>query len=54
MTKIEGDYSPHMKTVKAQLLKIYGDDTLIAITVNKAPVFSYLRKPGTMKKRTTR
>ncbi|GBP17824.1 hypothetical protein EVAR_7817_1 [Eumeta japonica] len=38
MTKIEGDYRPHIKTVKAQLLKKYGDDILIAVTANEAPV----------------
>jgi hypothetical protein len=41
MTKIEGDYRPHIKTVKAQLLKKYGDDILIAVTANKAPVVCF-------------
>lgn len=41
MTKIEGDYRPHIKTVKAQLLKKYGDDVLIAVTANKAPVVCF-------------
>ncbi|KAK0156660.1 hypothetical protein PV327_011737, partial [Microctonus hyperodae] len=41
MAKIEGDYLPHIKTVKAQLLKKYGDDILIAITANKAPVVCF-------------
>ncbi|GBP63216.1 hypothetical protein EVAR_89483_1 [Eumeta japonica] len=38
MTKIEGDYRPHIKIVKAQLLKKYGDDILIVVTANEAPV----------------
>ncbi|GBN79877.1 hypothetical protein AVEN_204925-1 [Araneus ventricosus] len=41
MAKIEGDYRPHMKTVKAQLFKKYGDDILIAVTANKAPVVCF-------------
>ncbi|GBP77915.1 hypothetical protein EVAR_89569_1 [Eumeta japonica] len=41
MTKIEGDYRPHIKKVKVQLLKKYGDDILIAVTANKAPVFVF-------------
>lgn len=41
MAKIEGEYRPHIKTVKAQLLKKYGDDILIAVTANKAPVVCF-------------
>lgn len=41
MAKIEGDYRPHIKTVKAQLLKKYGNDILIAVTANKAPVVCF-------------
>ncbi|GBP90495.1 hypothetical protein EVAR_56732_1 [Eumeta japonica] len=41
MTKIEGDYHPHIKIVKTQLLKKYGDDILIAVTANEAPVVCF-------------
>lgn len=41
MTKIEADYRLHIKTVKAQLLKKYGDGILIAITANKASVVCF-------------
>lgn len=40
MDKIESNYRPHIKTVKAQLLK-NGDDILIAFTANKSPVVSF-------------
>ncbi|GBM33106.1 hypothetical protein AVEN_9646-1 [Araneus ventricosus] len=39
--KIESDYRPHIKTEKAQLLKKYGDDILIAVTAIKAPVVCF-------------
>lgn len=45
MTKIEGDYRPHIKTVKTHLLKKYGDDILITVAANKAPVVC-LRNAG--------
>lgn len=41
MDKIEGDYRPHIKTVKAQLLKKYGNDILIAFTANKSPMVCF-------------
>lgn len=41
MDKIEGDYRPHIKTVKAQLLKKYGDDIVLAFSVNKSPVVCF-------------
>ncbi|GBL66152.1 hypothetical protein AVEN_141576-1 [Araneus ventricosus] len=44
MAEIEGDYRPHIKTVKAQLLKKYSDDISIAVTANKAPVVCFRHK----------
>ncbi|KYQ51937.1 hypothetical protein ALC60_08955 [Trachymyrmex zeteki] len=41
MNQIEGDYRPHIKTVKARLLQKYGDDIIIAETANKCPVVCF-------------
>ncbi|GBM37029.1 hypothetical protein AVEN_31870-1 [Araneus ventricosus] len=41
MAKIEGDYRPYIRMVKPQLLKKYGDDILIAVTANRAPLVCF-------------
>lgn len=39
--QIKGEFYPHVKTIKAQLLKKYGDDIMISNTPNKPAVISF-------------
>lgn len=41
LNQIDGDYRPHIKTVKTKLLQKYGDVIFIAVTANKPPIVCF-------------